>query len=231
MTDDLRSRMEAAALKSRLSVDAAVRVAEEAIEAATVEWPEWLTPEYGAIHTRIVNSMKRGAQSVYDSADGAGMDYTASGMRSVQASSIIADLRRDGWVPPAAAIVPVDEIGDPQDHSYAEPDEECEICGEVDWLREIQTLSNPLNVCDGCAEGQVPELLKTVREVRAELAEARNTIEALQTPCGNVSGIYRCDLPSGHVGHHLARVATASWGYTRADYAAAVSGPDAENDQ
>ena len=57
-------------------------------------------------------------------------------------------------------------------------DDECDICGEDDRLRQIQTLSNPLMVCRECAENQPLELLNTIRELRAEVAQLIAELES-----------------------------------------------------
>lgn len=66
-------------------------------------WPEWLTPQYGEIHTAFENEMKRALDHCYASADGAGMAWTMGGLFSVSASNIMGLLKRCGCPPPAVA--------------------------------------------------------------------------------------------------------------------------------
>lgn len=72
---------------------------------STGTWPEWLTPEYGAIHTAIQNEIKKALQHCYDSADGSGLNWTTEGWISCSASNVVGMLQRLGCPPP-----PVGEV-------------------------------------------------------------------------------------------------------------------------
>lgn len=135
-------------------------------------WPDWLTAEYGAIHTRIVNAMKQGAQSCYDSADAAGMPWTSGGMLSVQASRIIGQLRSDGWEPPVRAMTAVAEIPDPKDLEYAGDMFDCDGCGEAfEYLTDRPTVDGTtIELCETCLLERDDKLIAEVRELRARLA-------------------------------------------------------------
>lgn len=63
------------------------------------KWPEWLSPEYTAMHTAISNEIVRALAHCYESADAAGMNWTLDGFVSCSASNILSRLKRDGAPP------------------------------------------------------------------------------------------------------------------------------------
>lgn len=95
-------------------------------------WPEWLTPDYTNLHTAVENAIKTGTYGVYQSADAAGMDWTADGMLSCQASAVLSQLKADGWTPPAVVPV-VERLPDPEREWFGDEIEDdgehCEHCG------------------------------------------------------------------------------------------------------
>lgn len=109
------------------------------------EWPEWLTPEYGAIHDTLTNCVVSALDHCYASADGAGMDWTTEGWISVSVSNIIGTMRRLGCTPPTIdGPVKRRSIGDV--HREWQPEYSCETCfdhGEVEA---------PLLPCPDCSD-------------------------------------------------------------------------------
>jgi hypothetical protein len=88
-------------------------------------WPEWLTPEYRAIHTAFENEIKRALGHCYQSADASGMDYTTEGWISCSASNLMGLLERLGCLPPPVG----DVVAAPMPDHPGGPDEgECIWC-------------------------------------------------------------------------------------------------------
>lgn len=74
------------------------------VTAEEVRWPEWLTPEYSAIHTAFENEIVKALEHCYASADAAGMDWTTEGWVSCSASNIMGLLHRLGCPPPPVEL-------------------------------------------------------------------------------------------------------------------------------
>ncbi len=105
-------------------------------------WPEWLTPEYSAIHAAIENEMKRALDSCYKSADAAGMGWTTEGWISMSASNVISLLRRNGSNPPD--VGEVEALPLPEDRSYDESEFiACPACGAEELVEQFEPLDIP----------------------------------------------------------------------------------------
>lgn len=117
-------------------------------------WPEWLSPEWNAMHTAVENEIKRALQHCYDSADASGMDWTTEGWISVSASNVLSWLKRSGFPPPI--VPPVEAMPMPQDENCWDVDDARSDLTEQfrkalmeahadDW--DMETISEAAHIC------------------------------------------------------------------------------------
>lgn len=104
-----------------------------------VRWPEWLTPEYSALHTAIINDMVRALEHCYVSADAAGMDWTQDGFYSCAASNILGRMKRAGCPP---------TFGETEELSFQDVHDRWSGGPDDDWEEDEDPDDRPLSADD-----------------------------------------------------------------------------------
>ena len=93
-------------------------------------WPEWLSPEYGAIHNHLTNLIVSALEHCYASQDAAWPDggpWTMDGLFSIAAGNIMSQLQRWGYPPPAVEPVERRRAEEVRRYWSGEPEEPEEL--------------------------------------------------------------------------------------------------------
>jgi hypothetical protein len=93
-------------------------------------WPEWLTPEYAAIHTAIYNEIVKALGHCIDSAEADGRDYTTEGWISISAGNVVVMLQRAGSPPPV--VEPAERLPLPAGTAWDPADDGLTACPTCD---------------------------------------------------------------------------------------------------